>query len=262
MTQRSSAGLGTLILLALLAGCASQPITHKDPRDPWERINRTTYNFDVGFVHKVAQPVGHAYTRVTPQFVRTGLANFFDNSQTPGIIVNDLLQAKFKSGLTDIARFLLNTTVGLAGFLDPATDAGLAKNDNDFGRTLGTWGVHSGPYLVLPFLGPSDVRDGLGKIPDGYLWPLNYIKNSAIHYGIYGVYLLDTDVRTVLPSFALLESQNAFDPYALMRNAYLQRRNFLIRGESSKAEEEQEQELEKSLEESGSDDTSGEAPKK
>src|SRR5581483_2458006 len=141
-----------LLACALLAGCASQPVTHKDPRDPFERVNRVTYKFNDAVVQNVAKPVGHTYTRVVPQFMRTGLSNFIDNTQTPEIIVNDFLQAKFKAGFSDIGRFLLNSTVGVAGLLDPATAAGLPKDDNDFGRTLGTWGIHPGPYLVLPFL--------------------------------------------------------------------------------------------------------------
>jgi len=263
MTQLSMAALvrGMILACALLSGCASQPITHKDPRDPWERVNRATYSFNDAVIQKIAKPVGHTYNRVVPQFMRAGLSNFIDNTQTPAIIVNDLLQAKFKAGFTDIGRFLLNSTVGVAGLLDPATAAGIPKDDNDFGRTLGTWGIHSGPYLVLPLLGPSDVRDGLGKIPEGYLWPVNYVKNRPIYYGFYALYILDTNVRTILPSIELLESQNAYDPYALMRNVYLQRRDFLIHGQSSKSEENQEQELQKSLEESG-DDTPSQTPKK
>ncbi|HXA93269.1 MAG TPA: VacJ family lipoprotein [Steroidobacteraceae bacterium] len=264
MTQCSPAALarGLILVCAWLAGCASQPITHKDPRDPFERVNRATFKFNDAVVQKIAKPVGHTYNRVVPKFMRIGLSNFIDNTQTPEIIINDLLQAKFKAGLTDIGRFLLNSTVGVGGLLDPATAAGMPKDDNDFGRTLGTWGIHPGPFLMLPLLGPSDIRDVVGKVPDGYLWPVNYIKNRPVYYGFYALYILDTNVRTVLPSYQLLESQNAYDPYALMRNVYLQRRDFLIHGQSSKAEENQEQELEKSLEESGPDETPAETPKK
>jgi phospholipid-binding lipoprotein MlaA len=261
MTQRSLAAVarGVILVCTLLAGCASQPIAHKDPRDPFERLNRKVYSFNDAVVQKVAKPVGHTYNRVVPKFMRVGLSNFIDNSQTPEIMVNDLLQAKFKAGFTDLGRFLLNSTLGAGGLLDPATAAGIPKNDNDFGRTLGTWGVHTGPFLMLPLLGPSDIRDTLGKVPDGYLWPVNYIKDRPVYYGFYVLYILDTNVRTVLPSYELLESQNAYDPYALMRNVYLQRREFLIHGQASKAEEQQEQDLEKSLEESGDEAPGGTA---
>ncbi len=254
-----TAGRAALALLSaalLLAGCASQPIQHKDPRDPWERMNRAVWGFDIDFVHKVALPVGHVYTRVTPQFAQVGIGNFFDNAQYPIVIVNDFLQAKFKTGLGDTGRFLVNSTVGIAGFLDPASNVGLAKNDNDFGRTLGTWGVHPGPYLVLPFLGMSDVRDFVARVPDGYLSPQNYINDIWIYLGVYALYVLDLDARTLIPQYNLLESQHPFDEYAFARNAYLQHREFLIHGQSTQSEEQQEEELEKSLEDSGGDASS------
>jgi len=145
--------------------------------------------------------------------------------------------------------------VGVGGLFDPASSAGLEKHDNDFGRTLGTWGVHPGPYLVLPFLGPSDVRDTLGKVPDGFLSPINYINDNTAHYSVYGLSLLDADARTLLPAYELLESQNPYDLYAFARNAFLQHREYLIHGTSEKSEEEQEEELEKSLEEPGRGNT-------
>lgn len=253
---RLSAGRAALAILwtaILLAGCASQPVRHKDPGDPLERMNRTIWGFDLAFVRKVALPVGHAYTHVTPHFAQVGIGNFFDNAQYPIVIVNDLLQAKFKAGLSDTGRFLMNSTVGIGGFLDPAVTVGLEKNDNDFGRTLGTWGVPPGPYLVLPFLGMSDIRDLIGRVPDGYLSPQNYINDIWIYIGVYAVYVLDLDARTVIPQYNLLESQHPFDSYSFARNAYLQHREFLIRGQSEKSQEQQEQELEKSLEDSGGD---------
>ena len=243
--------LAFLWTILLLAGCASQPIKHKDPRDPWERMNRAIWGFDLAFVRKVALPVGHTYMRVTPHFAQIGIGNFFDNAEYPIVIVNDMLQAKFKIGFGDTGRFLMNSTVGIAGFLDPAATVGLAKNSNDFGRTLGTWGLPPGPYLVLPFLGMSDVRDLVGRVPDGYLSPQNYIDNVWVYLGVYAVYVLDLDARTLIPQYNLLESQHPFDEYSFARNAYLEHRAFLIHGQSVKSEEQQEEELEKSLEDSG-----------
>ncbi len=247
--------LGALLLAcALLGGCASPP-AHKDPRDPWERINRPIFDFDLALARNVAVPVGRGYNRVVPREVRTGIGNFFDNTWLPSVMVNDLLQGKLKVFLSNTGRLLMNTTVGIGGLFDPASTVGLAKNDNDFGRTLGTWGVPAGPYLVLPILGPSDVRDGIGRIPDGYMWPVTYINNTWIHYGIEFVYIFDVDSRTLVPAYDLLESQHPFDPYAFARNVYLQRRDFLIHGQSAESQEKQEEELEKSLE-----DDSGSAP--
>jgi phospholipid-binding lipoprotein MlaA len=253
MTRLSAArtALGLLLACVLLLGCASQPVRNPDPRDPWERMNRPLFNFDLTLTRKIAVPIGHGYTRVVPVPVRTGIANFFDNSYYPAVMVNDLLQGKVLFFLEDTGRFVFNSTLGLAGIFDPASKAGLAKRDNDFGRTLGTWGVPPGPYLVLPLLGPSDIRDGLGRIPDGYLWPINYIPNDWWQYGLYTVYLFDTNNRTLVPAYELLESQHPFDEYALARSVYLDRRNFLIHGQSQKQLEQQEQELEKSLEDSG-----------
>jgi phospholipid-binding lipoprotein MlaA len=245
-----------LTFLTLAAGCATAPAgARKDPRDPLERINRTTWKFDDALAHDVAIPVGHAYTKVTPTFVRRGIANVFENAHTPVVMVNDLLQARFLALGQETARLLLNSTVGIGGLLDPASAAGLPKDENDFGRTLGTWGVHSGPYLVLPLFGPSDIRDGVGKIPDAFLNPQNYISGTAWIWGIYGVTLLNISTETIIPTYQLLDQQNAFDRYAFARNAYLQQREFLIHGDSGGVDKE-ELELQKSLQ----DDDSGAAP--
>ncbi|HUN27590.1 MAG TPA: VacJ family lipoprotein [Steroidobacteraceae bacterium] len=252
MPKESAAptALVLIIVAAVVSGCATQPVAHKDPRDPWERSNRAVWNFDMRLYHKVAQPVGSTYTRVTPHFLQVGIGNFFDNAQYPVVFVNDFLQAKFKTGLTDTGRFIMNSTIGLGGLFDPAAAAGIPKNDNDFGRTLGTWGVPPGPYLVLPFVGPSDIRDTAGKVPDGYLSLQNYLGYTWENLGVQTVYFLDLDARTVIPVYRLLESQHPFDQYAFARNAYLQQRQYLIRGQSVKTEEQQEEELERSLQDS------------
>jgi phospholipid-binding lipoprotein MlaA len=237
-----------LVAAGLLAGCATQPVTHRDPRDPWEPMNRKIWAFDMAFTRKVALPVGHAYQRVTPRIVQTGIGHFMDNMLYPIVVVNDLLQAKFKPFLSDTGRFLMNSTVGIGGLFDPASQAGLPKNDNDFGRTLGTWGAGPGPYLVLPFLGMSDVRDAAGRVPDYFMSPTYYIDTTWIWLSLDGLYLLDLDSRTLIPAYDLLQSQHPFDEYAFARNVYLQRRHFLIHGQSAQSEEEQELELQKSLE--------------
>jgi phospholipid-binding lipoprotein MlaA len=219
----------SLVLLTLL-GCAAAP-AKKDPRDPWERMNRSIYSFNRAVDHAVLRPVARGYQKVTPSFVRTGVSNFFDNLDYPIVIANDLLQARFKQAGADTGRLLMNTTLGIGGLLDPASSAGLTKYDNDFGLTLARWGAGKGPYLMLPFLGPSDVRDGAGRIPDSYASPRNYIGNTTVHYSLWAVALLDARYR-LLSTDQLLDS--AYDPYLFLKNAYLQRRDFLeSRGETN-----------------------------
>ena len=214
------------VTVMTLLGCAAAP-AQKDSRDPWERMNRSTYKFNDKVDRAVLRPVAHGYQKVTPSFVRTGISNFFDNLDYPVVIVNDLLQAKFLSAGKDTGRLLMNTTLGIGGLLDPASPAGLQKNNNDFGLTLGTWGVHKGPYFVLPFLGPSDVRDGLGRIPDSLMSPRNFINNSTARYSLWAVGLLDTRYRLISLEPAL---DSAYDPYLFMKNAYLQRRDYQLSG--------------------------------
>ena len=215
----------SLAVMTLL-GCAAAP-AQKDPRDPWERMNRTTYKFNDKLDRAVLRPVAHGYQKVTPSFVRTGISNFLDNLNYPIVVVNDLLQAKFLTAGRDTGRLLINTTLGIGGLLDPASSAGLQKNSNDFGLTLGTWGLHKGPYFVIPFLGPSDVRDGLARIPESYASPQNFINSDAARYSIWGVSLLDARYRLISVEAAL---DSAYDPYLFMKNAYLQRREFLVNG--------------------------------
>jgi phospholipid-binding lipoprotein MlaA len=212
------------LLLLCLFGCAAAP-AKKDPRDPWERLNRTTFNFNNAVDHAVLRPVARGYQKITPKFARTGVSNFLDNLGYPLVIVNDLLQVRLKLFARDTGRFLMNTTLGIAGLLDPATEAGLEKNENDFGLTFGRWGIPKGPYFVIPLLGPSDVRDGLGKIPTAYLAPQNFVNSWQLQWSIWVIQIVDTRYR-LLPADPTIES--AYDPYLFLKNAYLQRRDFLL----------------------------------
>ena len=215
-----------LALTCLAAvGCASQAPLKRDPRDPLERMNRTTYAINEKLDRAFAKPVARTYRRVTPHFIQTGVANFMDNLGYPVVIVNDLLQGKLKPAASDTGRFLLNSTVGVAGLFDPATDAGLDKNTEDFGLTLGKWGVHSGPYLILPILGPSSVRDGFGRLVDQFVNPHNYIKNTTWRYGLDGLYFLDERARLLDVEGAL---DNVYDRYAVLRSVYLQHRQYEV----------------------------------
>jgi phospholipid-binding lipoprotein MlaA len=216
-------GLSSLAIL----GCASQSALKRDPRDPLERMNRVTYTVNDKLDRAITKPIARTYRRVTPHFVQTGVSNFMDNFHAPIVIVNEILQAKFKPALSDIARLTLNTTAGVGGLFDPASAAGLDKHDEDFGLTLGKWGVHPGPYLVLPVLGPSTFRDGFGKLADAFVDPTNYINNDYLRYGLDGVYLLDLRARLLDVEGAL---DNAYDRYAVLRSVYLQHRQYKITG--------------------------------
>ncbi len=237
----------SLLCLAVLAGCAARPGVKSDPRDPWERMNRTTYRFNDALDRAIVKPVARGYRKVTPHFVQTGVSNFLDNLESPVVMVNDLLQGQFKAFASDTGRLLLNTTLGIGGLLDPATAAGLDKNDRDFGQTLGKWGLRTGPYLVIPFLGPSDIRDAAGKVGDVYSDPRHYIRNNWVSWGLWGVGAVDTRARLLDVEGAI---NGAYDPYAFIRNAYLQHRDFKVHGGQSAGEEDQE---EKMMEEAGED---------
>jgi len=176
--------------LSVAALCACAPVpTKPDARDPWERMNRATYRFNDVLDRAIAKPIATAYVKVAPQPVRTGVTNFFHNLDGPLVIVNDVLQLKFRPAGRDLTRFVLNTTIGLGGLLDPASTAGLERGDEDFGQTFGYWGAGPGPFLVLPVLGPSDVRDAIGLIPAEFTDPVHYLKNSgtdtAVAWGRY-----------------------------------------------------------------------------
>jgi phospholipid-binding lipoprotein MlaA len=251
----------SLLVIACLTqfGCASLPPGSKrDPRDPWERMNRTTFKVNTALDHAIARPVARAYEKVTPRLVRTGVSNFMANLFYPVTIGNDLLQLKFKPFAQATGRFLLNTTVGVGGVFDPATKVGLPKNEEDLGQTFGYWGAPPGPYFVIPLLGPADVRDGIGRVGDTYMSPLQYVHNNYIKYGLYGVELVDVRYR-LLPQDKVLDE--AFDPYTLLKNAYLQRRQYQVTDgklsdkDLQQQDQQQYDEEKKILEESGPDES-------
>lgn len=223
--RHARAALGIICALSMSACVTLPPNTKRVPQDPWESWNRGVYKVNDKLDRAIAKPVTKAYVRVVPQPVRTGVSNFFENLNTPTVMINDALQGKLLAAANDLGRFLLNSTLGLGGILDPATPAGLAHNDEDFGQTLGHWGVHPGPFVELPILGPSDLRDAPSKLVDSYTNPRQYIKNSYVKYGLYLPYLVDK--RAALLSLDDTLS-HVFDPYAFVRDAYLQRRAYLV----------------------------------
>ncbi len=236
MMNRSAARLLLCSIgLVWLSACVSlPPNAPRSPQDPFERWNRGVYKFNDVIDRGVTKPVARGYVKVVPQPIRTGVSNFWANLDMTTVMINDALQGKLKSAVTDLGRFALNSTFGIAGLLDPATQIGLAHNNKDFGQTLGVWGVHPGPFIELPVLGPSDMRDAPGRLVDVYTNPWEYVKNPWIEWGGYGVYLIDLRV-SLLPLDSTVEG--AFDPYALIRDTYLRRRAYLVADGKIKDEE-------------------------
>jgi phospholipid-binding lipoprotein MlaA len=214
---------------ALSACVTLPPNSPRSPQDPWESWNRGVYKFNDSLDRAIAKPAAKGYVRVVPRPIRIGVSNFFSNLTTPTVMFNDALQGKIKAAGNDLGRFVLNTTVGVGGILDPATPAGLDRNHEDFGLTLGHWGVHAGPFLELPLLGPSDCRDAPARVVDAYTNPRQYIGNLYIRYGLLLPELID-ERAALLPLDDTI--QHAFDPYAFVRDAYLSRRAYLITGKS------------------------------
>ena len=207
-----------LILILLLS-----PFTYAEV-DPFQNINEKTHDLNQTLDLQVASPVARFYKRITPDFLEKGITNFTHNIEDLSIGINNILQGKFNEGLSDFSRFTLNTSIGLLGFIDIASDLGLTKHDEDFGQTLAVWGVPDGPYLVLPGLGPSTTRDTLAMIPDAFLTPLWLIDHDRTSYSLTAIDLIDTRAR-----YLGLESVVIGDEYLFYRDAYLQSRNFEIK---------------------------------
>lgn len=219
--------LTTACFFALvLSGCATQTNI-----DPLEGINRGIYKFNDVTDKAVFKPVATAYKAVTPTPIRTGVNNFFNNLHSITSVFNNLLQFKFANAFTEAGRFVINSTFGLAGLIDVAGMDNVPIHKEDFGQTLGHWGVGSGAYLVLPFLGPSNIRDTTGLVFDGATTdPITYTHNIGeirLHNQLRAVEFLDT--RTELLDASDLVDEASLDPYAFMRDAYMQRRASLVR---------------------------------
>ena len=227
----------------LLAGCATTGERH--PSDPLESMNRGIYAFNHGVDRAALKPAAQAYRDYTPHWFRTGVSNFFFNLDTPITIVNQLLQGKLLAAGQDTLRFVLNTTLGLGGILDPAKDANLPRHDEDLGQTLGRWGVPPGPYLMLPFLGPSSLRDAPSHVVNRFLEPFYWYNAGNERWVSLGLGVLNTRA-SLLPLDATLE--RTYDPYGFIREAYIQRRRFLVY-DGNPPEEPSEEPLEEPMEE-------------
>ena len=210
--------------LVMFGGCATTGTG--DPRDPFEPMNRAIYSFNDGVDKVVMKPLAQAYQAVFPAVVRTGVSNVFSNINDIVVALNNLLQGKIGAAFSDISRVMINTTVGILGIMDVASDLGIEKNDEDFGQTLGYWGVGDGPYLVLPFIGPRNIRDTAGLIVDWETDPTSYIDPNRDRNAIQGFRLVTR--RAELLSASKVLEVAALDEYEFLRDAYLQRRRNLI----------------------------------
>jgi phospholipid-binding lipoprotein MlaA len=209
----------TLILAVALTGCA----TARNPRDPLEPLNRSIYRFNEAVDKAVLKPVAKGYRAVVPTPVRGGVTNVFGNFRDVTSAVNNLLQLKVPRAASDVGRIAVNSTVGILGVFDVASRIGLEKHDEDFGQTLGHWGIVDGPFLMLPFLGPSNFRDSVGLVGDYFTDPEFYLFNHAPEsYIVFGTRVVN--LRANLLELEGVLDQAALDRYSFLRDAYLQRR--------------------------------------
>lgn len=210
----------------LLVGCASKPDREVDPRDPLEPYNRAVFHFNMDFDKAFVQPIAKGYQKATPEPVDRGITNFFHNLTDVTSAVNNVLQFKMSRAGSDVGRLFINSTVGVLGFVDVASNVGLPSYKEDFGQTLGYWGLEPGAYLVTPFLGPSTMRDALGMGGDMVSDPLVSLRKHQVYWGLVGVRVIDR--RADLLTATQIVEDAAMDPYSFVRDAYLQRRQNLV----------------------------------
>jgi len=207
------------IFFYFLTGCASTQ--NLDERDPWESFNRGVYNFNEAADKVLIDPLTRVYDFITPDFIDNGISNMFSNIKQIPAIANALLQFKFEKAANDLLRFLINSTWGLLGFND-IIGSDLPKGGEDFGQTLAHWGVGTGPYLVLPFLGPSTLRDTAGFGVDSLMSPVIYLESDELRTGLIGLNYID--FKSDLKSAKELIGAAAVDQYEFTKNAYFQKR--------------------------------------
>ncbi|TAK91481.1 MAG: VacJ family lipoprotein [Burkholderiaceae bacterium] len=219
--------LGLLLILnAAFCITASAADSEVNPKDPYEKFNRAMFEFNDAVDNAFLKPVGKGYRAVVPEPARNCIGNVFSNIGDVFVAANNLLQGKPADAVSDVCRVLINSTIGLFGCFDVASEMGLVKHNEDFGQTLGRWGLGSGPYLVLPFFGPSDVRDAFGLAVDVHVDPVANIDHIRTRNSLLGLRLIDR--RASLLDATDLMEKVALDRYAYLRDAYLQRRRSLI----------------------------------
>lgn len=224
--KKFSGWAAATLAIAVLQGCATGP--QANPADPLEPFNRSVYSFNEGLDRAVLKPVATAYQDITPSPVRTGVTNFFANLSDAWSMVNNVLQARPAEAMDSLFRVTTNTLWGVGGIFDVATELKIPRHKEDFGQTLGTWGLASGPYVVLPLFGPSSVRDTAGLVVDMQGDLVSQSSNVPVRNSLKSLNLVDT--RANLLGAGDLLDQAALDKYAFTRDAYLQRRKSLIGG--------------------------------
>lgn len=229
--------LCSLVSLAMLGGCASTG----NPRDPIEPLNRGVYQFNDALDKVLLKPAAEVYRGVLPQFVRTSVSNVFSNINDVIVALNNLLQGKFIDSISDVGRIAVNSTIGVLGIFDVATHFGLEKHDEDFGQTLGYWGIGDGPYLVLPLFGPKNLRDTVGLFVDYKTDPITYIDPTRDRNIVQGVRIVNRRAE-LLETSKILETA-ALDPYEFVRDAYIQRRRNLVHDGSPPPEKDDDMEI-------------------
>lgn len=207
-------------LLALLPSTAQAQAANIDPL---EGFNRRVFAFNEMVDDMLMRPVAKGYQAVMPDFAETGVRNFFNNLFYPAVVINQILQGKFLFAIQDATRFVVNSTFGIGGLFDIATPTGLHERHEDFGQTLGVWGFKTGPYVVLPIWGPSNVRDGVAIVGDTYMNPLFYVEADRLRYSLLGLALVDQRAELFRA-----EKLISGDKYLFVRDAYLQRRKYLV----------------------------------
>lgn len=225
-TPRTRRLVGLVLPALLVAGCASNPDRVTDPRDPLEPFNRAVFRFNTDFDNAFMRPLAKGYKAVTPEPVDRGITNFFSNIDDFTSFVNNILQFKMSRAGSDLGRIFMNSTVGILGFFDVATNAGLPSYKEDFGQTLGYWGLPPGAYFMLPIFGPSNLRDNVGFAGDIVTDPFFSIETGKIYWGFATLRIVDFRADRLTAGEILTDA--ALDPYIFLRDAYLQRRRNLV----------------------------------
>jgi phospholipid-binding lipoprotein MlaA len=213
---------GAVVLCLLLSACAAPMAERSDPRDPYENLNRKVFVVNQVFDQVLLKPVARGYSNYAPNFIQDTVGNFFGNLADVWTAVNNVLQGKPREGIQDTGRVAVNTVFGVAGLADVATKLGFPKHQEDFGQTLGVWGVKPGPFVMLPLFGPSTMRDAVAKPLDLYADPLNLSTRADVEYSLRAMRLVDDRAR-LLPTTDMIEKV-ALDPYQFVRDAHFQRR--------------------------------------